>query len=97
MCVFFERILNVFLKIILKCDQDKNKRKSKTYLERKNGAFSKTSAFIGVIEPQSDGRLHYHLNIYSSNMTPFIIENVICNDELRKLCENTLTVFHTHF
>ena len=77
MCVFFERILNVFLKIILKCDQEKNKRKSKTYLERQNGAFSKTSTFIGVIEPQADGRLHYHLNIYSSNMITFIIENVI--------------------
>ena len=39
-------------------------------------AYHRIAAFNGVIEPQQDGRLHWHIMLYSSVLSPELLEKI---------------------
>ena len=44
----------------------------------------KINAVDGVTEPQEESRLHGHLRVYSTNVTPTLLARIIPNQELRE-------------
>jgi len=71
--LFFKLKIKIFLNSIVGCPQSKESRRSRDYLEQRRGAFGRVSAVNGVIEPQKEGRLHFHLELYSSVLTPVLL------------------------
>ena len=81
--LFFRLKIKIFLNSIVGCPQSKESRRSRDYLEQSRGAFGRVSAVNGVIEPQKEGRLHFHLELYSSVLTPRLLSHLaIANNEL---------------
>jgi hypothetical protein len=49
-------------------------RRSHDYFQYDQRAYHRIAAFNGVIEPQQDGRLHWHIMLYSSVLSPELLE-----------------------
>ncbi len=49
-------------------------RRSHDYFQYDRCAYHRIAAFNGVIEPQLDGRLHWHIMLYSSVLSPELLE-----------------------
>ena len=93
----FERILKIIFNIIFRCPQYSDRRVKRMILSRKNGVYSTIAGFIGVIEPQKDGRLHAHISIYNSIMTGSILSKVVINDNLKKIAKEWIdSICHTY-
>ena len=88
-CVFtYLRAVDVLLNKLIKCLQTKSTCVSSIYFDRKNSVLGKVSSIIGVIELQSDSRLHLHMLSYSSTMSPSLLSRVIPSDILREKVKN---------
>ena len=86
-CVFmFERVVNAFLKSILRCQITSETRISKAAQFRDPGVYGTVAAFCGVIEAQRDGRLHLHLLGYLSRMIPSLLSKTACSEILKEKC-----------
>ena len=84
------RVVDTLLTHLLKCPESKDTRVSRTRFDRKNSILGKVGGFIGVTEPQNDGRLHLHLLQYSSTMSPNLLTQIIPSEVLRRKANNWL-------
>jgi hypothetical protein len=62
--------LHILVEAIIGCKSSSDTRHSHDYLQYDHRAYHCIAAFYGVIEPQQDGRLHWHIMLYSSVLLP---------------------------
>ena len=77
---YFHHKLNILLKAVIGCKTSSETRRSHDYLEYERHAYHRIAAFNGVIEPQRDGCLHWHIMIYSSVLSPELLQK--CKNKL---------------
>jgi hypothetical protein len=66
--------LQILLEAIIGCKTSLEKHQSHDYFEYDCCAYHFIAAFNGVIEPQKDGRLHWHIMSYSSVLSQEMLE-----------------------
>jgi len=66
----FHLKLDALLDGIVGCSATSKTRRSYDYLQHKRLGFGPISSINGVIEPQADGRLHWHINLLSGVLNP---------------------------
>jgi hypothetical protein len=71
--IFYHK-LRILLEAVIGCKSSLDTRQSHDYLQYKCRAYHPITAFSGVIEPQQDGCLHWHMMLYSSVLSPELIE-----------------------
>ena len=71
---YFHHKLNILLKAVIGCKTSSETRRSHDYLEYERRAYHRIAALNGVIEPQRDGRLHWHIMIYFSVLSPKLLQ-----------------------
>ncbi|OWZ23122.1 LOW QUALITY PROTEIN: hypothetical protein PHMEG_0002044 [Phytophthora megakarya] len=79
----FDRCVRRIHDDIVLCKDTSNTRLSIDYGQRQAGAYGTVAAHAGVIEPQLDGRLHIHMNLYGSKYSPELLSRVVCSPPLR--------------
>jgi hypothetical protein len=62
----FHHKLCILLEAIVGCKSSLDTRQSHDYLQYAHCAYHCIAAFSGVIKPRQDGRLHWHMMLYSS-------------------------------
>ena len=62
----FHHKLQILLEAIIGCKTSSELRQIHDYFQYDQRAYHRIAAFNGVIEPQQDGRLHWHIMLYSS-------------------------------
>jgi hypothetical protein len=70
----FHHKLRILLEAIIGCKFSLGTRQSHDYLHYKHCAYHHIAAFSGVIEPQQDDHLHWHIMLYSSMLSPELLE-----------------------
>jgi hypothetical protein len=70
----FYHKLRIFLEAVIGCKSSLDTRRSHYYLQYERRAYHHIAAFSRVIEPQQDGRLHWHIMLYSSVLSPELLE-----------------------
>ncbi len=71
--IFYHK-LRILLEAVIGCKFSLDTRQSHDYLQYKRRAYHHIAAFSGMIEPQQDGRLHWHIMLYSSVLSPELLE-----------------------
>jgi hypothetical protein len=71
---YFHHKLTVFLNAVIGCKTSSETQRSHDYLQYKRHAYHRIAAFNVVIEPQRDGCLHWHVMIYSSVLSPDLLQ-----------------------
>jgi hypothetical protein len=69
----FHHKLGILLNAVIGCKSSSDTRQSLDYLCYEH-AYHHIAAFSGVIEPQQDGCLHWHIMLYSSVLSPELLE-----------------------
>ncbi len=72
----FHHKLQILLEAIIGCKTSSETRWSHDYFQYDQHAYHRIASFNGVIEPQQDGRLHWHIMLYSSVLSPDLLEKV---------------------
>ncbi len=72
----FHHKLQISLKAIIGCKTSYKTCQSHDYFQYERRAYHRIAAFNGVIETQLDGRLHWHIMLYSSVLSPKLLEKV---------------------
>jgi hypothetical protein len=70
----FHHKLQILLKAIIGCKTSSVTHRSHDYFQYDQRAYHCIAAFNGVIEPQKDGCLHWHIMIYLSVLSPELLE-----------------------
>jgi hypothetical protein len=70
----FHHKLQIHLEAIVGCKTSSETRRSHDYFQDDRRAYHCIAAFNGVIEPQQDGRLHWHRMLHSSVLSPELLE-----------------------
>jgi hypothetical protein len=70
----FHHKLQILLDVIIGCKTSYKTRQSHDYFQYDQHAYHLIAAFNGVIEPQQDGLLHWHIMLYSSVLSPELLE-----------------------
>jgi hypothetical protein len=70
----FHHKLRILLEAVIGCKSPSDTRQSHDYLQYKRCAYHHIAAFSGVIEPQQDGHLHWHIMLYLSVLSPELLE-----------------------
>ncbi len=70
----FHHKLRILLKAVIGCKSSSDTRQSHDYLQYKHCAYHCIAAFSGVITPQQDGHLHWHIMLYSSVLSLELLE-----------------------
>ncbi len=70
----FHHKLRILNEAVIGCKSSLDTRRSHGYLQYKRCAYHHIATFSGVIEPQQDGRLHWHIMLYSSVLSPELLE-----------------------
>jgi hypothetical protein len=70
----FHHKLQILLEAIIGCKTSSETRRSHDYFQYEQRAYCHIAAFNGVIEPQQDGCLHWHIMLYSSVLSPELLE-----------------------
>jgi hypothetical protein len=70
----FHHKLQILLEAIIGCKNSSETCQSHDYSQYDQRAYHCIAAFNGVIEPQQDGRLHWHIILYSSVLSPELLE-----------------------
>ncbi len=71
----FHHKLQNLLEAIIGCKTSLETHRSHDYVQYDWRAYHRIAAFNGVIEPQQDGHLHWHIILYSSVLSPELLEN----------------------
>ncbi len=66
--------MQILLEAIIECKTSFDTRWSHDYFQYDHCAYHCIAAFNGVIEPQQDGHLHWHIMLYSSVLSPELLE-----------------------
>jgi hypothetical protein len=69
----FHQKLDILLRAVVGCPSTKDTRRSNDFDLRNRHSFGKIASVNGVIEPQADGRLHWHINLYGSVISPSLL------------------------
>jgi hypothetical protein len=69
----FHHNLRILLKAVIGCKSSLDTRQN-DYLQYKRCAYHRIAALSGVIEPQQDGHLHWHIMLYSSVLSLELLE-----------------------
>jgi hypothetical protein len=72
----FHHKLQILLEAIIGCKTSSETRPSHDSFQYDQRAYHRIAAFNGVIEPQQDGCLHWHIMLYSSVLSPELLEKV---------------------
>jgi hypothetical protein len=72
----FYHKLRILLETVIGCKSSSETRRSHDYLQYERYAYHHIAAFSGVIEPQQDGCLHWHIMLHSSVLSPELLEKV---------------------
>jgi hypothetical protein len=70
----FHNKLLILLEAVIGCQTSSATQCSHNYLQYECCAYHRIAAFNGIIEPQQDGRLHWHIMLYSSVLTPELLQ-----------------------
>jgi hypothetical protein len=70
----FHHKLQILLEAIIGCKTSSETRRSHDYFQYDQRAYHCIAAFNGAIEPQQDGRLHWYIMLYSSVLSPELLE-----------------------
>ncbi len=70
----FHHKLQILLKVIIGCKTSYVTCQSHDYFQYNQRAYHRIAAFNGVIEPQQDSCLHWHIMLYSSVLSPELLE-----------------------
>jgi hypothetical protein len=70
----FYHKLQILLEAIIGCKTSSETHRCHDYFQYDQHAHQCIAAFNGVIEPQQDGRLHWHIMLYSSVLAPELLE-----------------------
>jgi hypothetical protein len=70
----FHHKLQNLLEAIIGCKTSYETRWSHDYFQYDWHAYHRIAAFNGVIEPQQAGHLHWHIMLYSSVLSPELLE-----------------------
>jgi hypothetical protein len=70
----FHHKLQILLEVIIGCKTSSDTRWSHDYLQYDHCAYHCIAAFNGVIEPQQDGGLHWHIMLYSCVLSPLLLK-----------------------
>ncbi len=70
----FHHKLQILLEAIIGCKTSSETLWSHDYFQYNCRAYNCIAAFNDVIEPQQDGRLHWHIMLYSSVLSPELLE-----------------------
>ncbi len=62
--------------MIIGCKTSYKTRQSHDYFQYNQCAYYRIAAFNGLIEPQQDGHLHWHIMLYLSVLSPELLEKV---------------------
>jgi hypothetical protein len=57
----FHHKLRILLEAVIGCKSSLDTRQSHDYLQYERHAYHRIAAFSGVIQPQQDGHLHWHI------------------------------------
>jgi hypothetical protein len=71
---YFHHKLPILLKAVIGCKSSSDTRQRHDYLQYEHCAYHHIAAFSGVIKPQQDGHLHWHILLYSSVLSPELLE-----------------------
>jgi hypothetical protein len=71
--LFFHNKLKVLLDAVIGCTSNTDRRRNVDFLQHERHAFGQIASLNGVIEPQVDGRLHWHINLFSSVINPSLL------------------------
>jgi hypothetical protein len=74
----FHHKLSILLEAVIGCKSSLDTRRSHDYLQNERCAYHCIAAFRGVIKPQQDGRLHWHIMLYLSVLSPELLEKGSC-------------------
>ncbi len=72
----FHHKLQNLLEAIIGCKTSSETSRIHDYFQYDQRAYHHIAAFNGVIELQQDGHLHWHIMLYSSVLSPELLENV---------------------
>ena len=70
----FHHKLQIIVEAIIGCKTSSETRCSHDYLQYDCRAYHCIAAFKGVIEPQQEGHLHWHIMLHSSVLSPELLE-----------------------
>jgi hypothetical protein len=70
----FHHKLQIHLEAIIGCNTSLETCRSHDYFQDDRHAYHRIAALNGVIELQQDGRLHWHIMLYSSVLSPELLE-----------------------
>jgi hypothetical protein len=70
----FHHKLQILLEAIIGCKTSSETRQSHNYFQYDQRAYHCIAAFNGVIELQQDGHLHCHIMLYSSVLSPELLD-----------------------
>ncbi len=73
----FHYKVQILFEAIIGCKTSSETRRSHDYFQYDQRAYHHIAAFNGVIEPQQDGCLHWHIILYSSVQLPELLEKVV--------------------
>jgi hypothetical protein len=65
----FHNKLRILLEAVIGCQTSSATQSSHNYLQYECRAYHRIAAFNGIIEPQQDGLLHWHIMLYQSVLT----------------------------
>ncbi len=96
----FHHKLQILLEAIIGCKTSYETQRSHDYFQYDRRAYHRIAAFNGVIEPQQDGRLHWHIMLYSSVLSPELLEKVAAATSKSLQCQidtmlDSITVQHS--
>ncbi len=78
----FHHNLEILLEAIIGCKTSSETRWSHDYFQYNWCACHCIAAFNGVIEPQQDGRLYWHIMLYSSVLSPELLEKAAADSSM---------------
>ena len=70
----FKHKLRILLEAVIGCKSSSDTRRSLDYLMYDRRAYHQIAAFNGVLEPQASGHLHWHIMLYSSVLSPELLQ-----------------------
>jgi hypothetical protein len=83
----FHHKLQILLEAIIGCKTSYKTRRNHDYFQYDQHTYHCIAAFNGVIEPQLDCRLHWHIMLYSSVLSPELLEKVAATTSKSLQCQ----------
>jgi hypothetical protein len=78
----FHHKLQILIEAIIGCKTSSEAHRSHDYFQYDQRAYHCIAAFNGVIEPQQDGHLHWHIMLYSSVLSPELLEKAAATSSM---------------